>query len=218
MDIRIEVLGDVEAANDAAAAHIAAAIAASSGPFALALSGGTTPARMFRTLAASDLEWSRVGIWQVDERIAPLGSGMRSLELLRTNDIGSRGTMHPMPVEEPDLVAAAASYGDGLPGAFDLVHLGLGDDGHIGSLVPGDPVCDITDRAVGLTGDYRDSRRMTLTFPTLDRAREVVFLVTGERKREMIARLLAADTSIPAGRLRAGRAVVFADRAAGGDR
>lgn len=214
MDIRIEVHADADAANDAAAAHIAGVIAVSTGPFALALSGGSTPARMFRSLAARDLDWSRVGIWQVDERIAPLGSGMRSLELLRANGIGLLGTVHPMPVEDVDLAAAADAYGRGLPEAFDLVHLGLGDDGHIGSLVPGDPVCDITDRAVGLTGDYRDSHRMTLTFPTLDRAREVVFLVTGERKREMIDRLLAADPSIPAGRLRAGRTVVFADRAA----
>jgi 6-phosphogluconolactonase len=119
-----------------------------------------------------------------------------------------------MPVDESDLEAAAASYAATLPEALDLVHLGLGEDGHTASLAPGDPVLEVTDRLVAVTGEYRGRRRMTLTYPALASAREVVWLVTGESKRDALAKLLSRDTSIPAARVAAENELVVADEAA----
>ena len=121
-----------------------------------------------------------------------------------------------MPVGDADLDAAAARYAATLPRTFDLVHLGLGDDGHTASLVPGDPVLDVADRDVAVTQPYAGHRRMTLTYPVLDRADEVLWLVAGAAKTEPLARLRAGDAEIPAGRVRAPRQVLLADRAAVG--
>src|SRR5262249_45015874 len=128
--------------------------------------------------------------------------------------------VHAMPVESPDLAAAAARYAQilgeiaGQPPVLDLVHLGLGPDGHTASLVPGDPVLDVTDADVALAGPYQGRRRMTLTYPILDRSRRVLWVVTGGEKADMLSRLAAGDVSIPAGRVRRDRALVLADRAA----
>jgi len=122
-----------------------------------------------------------------------------------------------MPVESPDLKTAAAHYAQtiadvaGSPPVLDLAHLGLGADGHTASLVPGDPVLDITEADVGLTGIYQGRRRMTLTYPILNRARRVLWLVTGAEKAGMLGRLQDGDPSIPAGRVRRDCAVIFAD-------
>jgi 6-phosphogluconolactonase len=134
-----------------------------------------------------------------------------------------RANVHLMPVENPDLAAAAAQYAAtllaqaGTPPVLDLVHLGLGPDGHTASLVPGDPVLDVTDAEVALTGEYQHHRRMTLTYPALNRARRVLWLVTGDDKPAMLARLRGGDRAIPAGRIRADAAEVFADAAAARD-
>jgi 6-phosphogluconolactonase len=163
---------------------------------------------------------------QVDERIAPAGDPDRNLTHLRENLLG-RAPMppeqiHAMPVEEADIEAAARSYAGtleqnaGTPPVLDLVHLGLGPDGHTASLVPGDPVLDVTDRDVGITEVYQGRRRMTLTYPLLNRSRRILWLVTGADKAEMLPRLLAGDASIPGGRVRQEQAFVLADRAAAG--
>ena len=190
--------------------RIRAAVAAD-GTFTCAVSGGQTPWLMLAELARQDLPWSSVEIYQVDERVAADGDPVRNLTHLR-QILGSRPvTLVPMPVTGPDLEAAAAAYASRLPARFDLVHLGLGADGHTASLVPGNPVLEVTDRLVAVTGPYQGHRRMTLTYPALARAEEILWLVTGASKHDALARLLAGDQSIPAARVQARRSVIFAD-------
>jgi 6-phosphogluconolactonase len=187
------------------------------GRFGFAVSGGRTPWAMFGILRRFDLPWSSIDVYQVDERIAPAGDQARNLTHLLAALPGGPA-VHPMPVEDADLDAAAARYADELPARFDLIHLGLGADGHTASLVPGDPVLEATDRLVAITAPYQGERRMTLTFPALERAVNVMWLVEGIDKRDALRRLLERDASIPAGRVAVPSQVVFADRAAAGDR
>jgi 6-phosphogluconolactonase len=170
------------------------------------------------------MPWKAVQVVQVDERLAPAGDPDRNLTHLRESLLSHAPLrleqIHAMPVEAPDLNAAAEQYAQtlrslaGSPPVLDLVHLGMGPDGHTASLVPGDPVLNIDDRDVAVTGIYQGRRRMTLTYPAINRARRVLWLVTGGEKSGMLTRLKAGDTSIPAGRIRADHAVVLADRAA----
>jgi 6-phosphogluconolactonase len=225
--MQIGVFADADAVARAAAALIAnearAAVAAR-GRFSIAVSGGQTPWAMLRVLAQEDVPWSGVHLFQVDERVAPAGDPDRNLTRLRESLL-ERGPLapaqvHPMPVEAADLEGAASRYAAALravagsPPVLDLVHLGLGTDGHTASLVPGDPVLDVTNADVGLTGPYQGRRRMTLTCAAIDRARRVLWVVTGEEKTKMLVRLRAGDPSIPAGRIRQENARVLADRAA----
>jgi 6-phosphogluconolactonase len=184
------------------------------GRFTFAVSGGKTPWAMFAELTRHQVPWSEVQIFQVDERVAPEGDPDRNL----THLLQSLGNAVPqvvaMPVEDPDLGEAARSYGERLPDHFDLVHLGLGPDGHTASLVPGDPVLEVVDELVATTRAYQGRRRMTLTYPALARADEIVWLISGEDKREALARLLAGDRSIPAGRVEAGHSIILADASA----
>jgi len=224
------VLADADAVARRAAAIIAGearAAVAARGRFVVAVSGGHTPWVMLRALADEDVPWAGVHVFQVDERVAPAGDPDRNLTHLRESLLDhaplSPEQLHAMPVEARDLDAAAAPYAAtlralaGSPPVLDLVHLGLGPDGHTASLVPGDPVLDLTGADVGLTGPYQGRRRMTLTYPTLDRARRVLWLVTGSEKVGMLARLRRGDASIPAGRVSQDRALVVADRAAAGE-
>jgi 6-phosphogluconolactonase len=212
----LEVLSDQDAvarrAADIVAASAREAIEAR-GRFTFAVSGGRTPWAMFRDLADEDVPWENVGIWQVDERIAPDGDADRNLTSLLPM-IPSEADLRPMPVTEADLEAAAARYAGSLPNAFDLVHLGMGDDGHTASLVPDDPVLDVTDRDVAVTGEYRGLRRMTVTYRVLDRSRRVLWLIDGEDKTLMVPRLMAGDASIPAGRVATAEQLVVVDAAA----
>jgi 6-phosphogluconolactonase len=216
----LEVVPDAAAAARAAADAIAGrarAAVAGRGAFTLALSGGTAPWQAFRLLADRDVPWHAVEIFQVDERVAPAGDDDRNLTHLRESlPPAAFERLRPMPVEADDLEAAAAGYAALLPERLDLVHLGLGPDGHTASLVPGDSVLDVTDRAVAVTGEYQGRRRMTLTYPAIERSRELLWLVTGESKAGPLRLLLAGDPSIPAGRVRAARSLVVADRAAAG--
>ncbi|MEX2204273.1 MAG: 6-phosphogluconolactonase [Actinomycetota bacterium] len=214
----LEVMPDAEAAARRAAEVVdetARSAVEERGAFALAVSGGRSPSLMFADLATRDAPWKQTGIWQVDERVAPDGHPDRNLTgLLENLPPDARSAVRPMPVTDDDLEAAAARYAASQPDRFDLVHLGLGDDGHTASLVPGDPVLDVVDRDVALTGEYRRRRRMTFTYPLLDRQPFVLWLVTGKDKAAVLRLLLAADPSIPAGRVRAARQLVLADRAA----
>jgi 6-phosphogluconolactonase len=186
----------------------------SRGSFHFAVSGGHTPWAMFAELAAETVPWSAVVIYQVDERVAPADDPDRNLHHLREALGSAPARVEAMPVEADDPEEAAAAYADSLPEHFDLVHLGLGPDGHTASLVPGDPVLAVTDKLVGVTGRYQGRRRMTLTYPALARARRLLWLVTGEDKKKPLAQLMAGDRSIPAARVEAEASLVLADAAA----
>jgi 6-phosphogluconolactonase len=202
-------------------AEQAARAAEARGYFSLALSGGRSPWVMLSLLARRELPWDDIEIFQVDERVAPPGSRERNLtDLVAALPIERQAALRPMPVTSRDLEAAAAEYEASLPERLDFVHLGLGVDGHTASLVPDDPVLEVRDRRVAVTAKpYEGLRRMTLTYPALNAARKVVWLVAGEEKRDALARLLAGDETIPAGRVEAEDMLVVADAAAaaGGD-
>jgi 6-phosphogluconolactonase len=218
--LEIEVLTDADAVaergSEIVAEHAAAAVEAR-GHFTLAVSGGRTPWAMFAGLDGR-MPWERVTIYQVDERVAPEGHDDRNLtHLLHNLPPGGAARVRPMPVEAHDLEQAAAAYASALPDRLDLVHLGIGSDGHTASLVPGDPVLEITDRDVAVTAEYQGRRRMTLTYPPLDRARNVLWLVAGADKADALARLRAGDRTIPAGRVAAADTLILADIAAAGE-
>jgi 6-phosphogluconolactonase len=184
------------------------------GSFHFAVSGGHTPWAMFAELASEPVPWEKVVIYQVDERVAPAGDPDRNLTHLNAALGDAPARVRPMPVNDADLDAAAANYGSSLPEHFDLVHLGLGPDGHTASLVPGDPVLAVSDRLVALTQPYQDRVRMTLTYPALARARQILWLVTGDDKKGAMAKLLAGDPSIPASGVSGGASRILADQAA----
>jgi 6-phosphogluconolactonase len=227
--MNFEVLKDADFVAQAAAAIIAAdarAAVAARGIFSFAVSGGRTPWIMLRALAGEDVPWADVHVFQIDERVAPAGHPDRNLthlqeSLLQRAPLRAK-QIHAMPVEAADLEAAAAQYAltlsefAGSPPALDLAHLGLGLDGHTASLVPGDSVLDVADRDVALTGVYQGRRRMTLTFPAINRSRRILWVVTGSEKVEMLRRLREGDVSIPAGRVQRDQASLLADRAAAG--
>ena len=225
--MNIEILIDADAVALKAAEVIAAqarATVAERGRFIMAVSGGHTPWKMLRALANEKVPWEGVRVVQVDERVAPAGDPDRNLSHLRESLLEHAPLraeqVLAMPVELPDLDTAALRYGitlkevAGSPPVLDLVHLGLGPDGHTASLVPGDPVLNVTDSDVALSAVYQGRRRMTLTYPILNRARRVLWLVTGSDKVDALARLREGDTSIPAGKIRRDQAVVLADQAA----
>lgn len=225
----VEVLADADAVAQRAAALLAEEARAAftaRGKFTLAVSGGRTPWVMLRALAKEDVPWGGVHVFQVDERIAPAGDTDRNLTHLRESLLANAplgpDQIHPMPVEMPDLAAAAAQYARaiesiaGTPPVLDVVHLGLGPDGHTASMIPGDPVLEVCDQDVALTGLYQGRNRMTLTYPMINRARRIVWVVTGSDKVKALSQLRGANVSIPGGRIRREQALVLADRAAAG--
>jgi len=227
--VRSEILPDPGAVAIRAAeriARVAREAVAERGRCALAISGGTTPWRAFRALAGEDVPWDRVHLFQVDERVAPSGDPERNYLHLKEALIDRipipPANVHPMPVEEEDLDAGARRYEAilhqiaGAPPVLDIVQLGLGEDGHTASLFPGDPALQVIDADVAVSGLQKGQRRMTLTFPAIDRARCILWLVTGAGKAAALARLRAGDRSIPAGRVRGDRAILLADETAGG--
>jgi 6-phosphogluconolactonase len=227
--MKVRVLADADAVAREAARIIAVearTAVAARGRFVAAVSGGRTPWQMLRALADEDVPWDGVHVVQVDERVAPAGHPDRNLTNLRESLLEHAPLrseqVHAMPVEESDLATAAARYAEtlreiaGSPPVLDLVHLGLGADGHTASLLPGDPALDVNGADVAITGTYQGRRRMTLTYPILNRARRVLWVVTGAEKAGVLARLRNGDPSIPAGRVRQDHALVLADRDAAG--
>ena len=229
--MRTEILPDPGAVAIRAAeriAQVAREAVTERGRCTLAFSGGTTPWRAFRALAGEDVPWDRVHLFQVDERAAPLGDPERNYSHLKEALIDRiaipSANVHAMPVEEEDLDEGACRYEAvlrqiaGIPPVLDLVQLGLGEDGHTASLFPGDAALHVVDSDVVVSGIHKGRRRMTLTLPVIDRARCILWLVTGSGKSGALERLRAGDPSIPAGRVRSDRAVLLADRAATGSR
>ena len=227
--MKMEVLNDADAVARRAAQVIASSAREAvkeRGRFIMAVSGGKTPWAMLRDLANEDVPWDKVHIFQIDERIAPAGDKDRNLTHLHESLLNHapvrKDQIYAMPVNEQDLDAAAAQYAEtlrniaGSPAILDLAHLGMGPDGHTASLVPNDPVLNVTDRDVALTGEYQGRHRMTLTYPIINRSRHILWLMTGPEKVDMLRRLREADTSIPAGRVNQQNALILADRAAAG--
>ncbi len=216
MQHELIVLPNAAAVSKAAAARVAEAARAAvaeRGVFSLAVSGGRSPWAMFGDLADLAVPWESIELYQVDERIAPEGDASRNLTHLRAC-LGPQlpVQIHPMPVNAADLAAAARQYAGDLPTTIDMIHLGLGPDGHTASLVPNDPILEIDDRLVAVTGgEYQGTHRMSLTYPALTRTRGLLWLITGADKREALQKLLAGDRSIPAGRVVAPASVILAD-------
>lgn len=226
MEIRIhDDAAEVARAGAAFVVDAARRAIAERGRFLLAVSGGKTPWVMMAQLARAEVDWSKWHLFQVDERIAPAGDPDRNLTHLQESLLAHvavpAANVHAMPVEQPDTTAAAVQYAEelerlaGRPAVLDLVHLGLGPDGHTASLVPDDAVLGVRNRDVAITASaYQGRHRMTLTYPVLDRAREILWLIDGSAKADMLPRVRRGDTAIPAGRVRNPNAIAIVDREA----
>lgn len=213
MDIR--VASDAEAAAAVAAEWLAWQLRNACrrrGLATLAVSGGTSPALMFHDLARCDVPWDRVRVWQVDERFAPDGDPARNANLLSALPL-PRTTLRLMPVTARHLPSAIRRYAAGLPDRFDVVHLGMGDDGHTASWPPGDPVIDAAE-PVALSAPYAGYARMTLTPAVVNAARHRLVLAPGAAKAQPMSRWLLGDHALPIQRVRRAGTVVVIDAAA----
>lgn len=224
--MQIEVMSDPDSVARRAAAviaeHARAAFAAR-GRFSVAISGGYTPHAMLRMLGREEVPWGGVHVFQVHARITPLGTQDSNLPKLR-EVLMEESTMDPsqiyaMPTNSRDPNRDAANYAEtlerisGRPPILDLVHLGLFADGHTASLFFGDDVLHDT-RDVAVTARKENRRRITLTFPLINRARSILWVVTGSDKTKALIQLETGDPSIPASGIRRDRVLVLADRAA----
>ena len=228
--MNVEILPDEASLARRSAAVIAAAAreaVAARGRFVMAVSGGKSPWVMLADLADEDVPWKNVHVFQIDERIAPAGDPDRNYVHLRDSLLQHAPIppqqIYAMPVENPDSQAAAAQYAQtlesvaGKPPVLDLAHLGLGPDGHTASLIPGDPVLNVTDRDIAITGVYQGRNRMTMTYPVINRARKIMWLVSGKDKVAAFTKLKTGDQSIPGGRITRDQALLLADRDAAGE-
>jgi 6-phosphogluconolactonase len=187
----------------------------------IALSGGETPWKTLEELITRQVPWHAVHVVQVDERVVAIGDPRRNFtrihEILCKRGRLEEAQLHAMPVERPDADLAAREYGKtltsvaGSPPILDIVQLGLGSDGHTASLLPGDATLKITDRDVAATEVHAGIRRVTLTLPCINRAREHCWIITGAQKAGRLRELLAGREEIPAARVARDNAIVFAD-------
>ncbi|MBC6368004.1 6-phosphogluconolactonase [Algoriphagus sp. AK58] len=220
-----EIYSNPEEVAEKAAKHIEEKIRTAiltKGSFSMAISGGKTPWEMMKILVKAKLRWEKVNIFQVDEREAPDGHADRNLtqlfHCLEGSGILTRVNIFPMHVIAENLEEEANEYAQTLrevtgDGILDLVHLGLGADGHTASLIPGDPVCEVTDKDIAVTEQpYQGRLRMTMTYPILNRAKEILWVVTGEEKADMLKKLLNQDPGIPAGKVNPENAFIIADQ------
>lgn len=227
--MKFEVGPDADSTAACAADHVSRLLAAAvsdRGTASLAVSGGATPRRMFEELAKSDLPWHAIHLFQVDERLAPDGHTERNLTALKEHLLAHialpAARFHPMPVGLANLADAAERYQRvlrdtcGTPPVIDVVHLGLGRDGHTASLFPGDPAVKVEDTDVTATGEHGGWVRLTLTLPVLRAARHIVWLVTGAEKTGAV-RALREGGDILAARVPGAEAVLVADAAATGE-
>ena len=228
--MQLNIRPDADQATRSAGVWLQAAIARSIGQrgrCSVAISGGSTSGALLEQLGTATLPWNAVDVFQVDERIAPPQAEARNLRVLARHLAGHAGVrIHPMPVESDDLDAAAARYQSvlrrvcGTPPVLDVVHLGLGADGHTASLIPGDAALRIVDADVALTAIYQSYRRMTLTMPVLRNAGQQLWLVTGAVKADALHELLRAgprdSRRSPAAQAGDTNATVFIDESAAG--
>jgi 6-phosphogluconolactonase/glucosamine-6-phosphate isomerase/deaminase len=186
------------------------------GGASLALSGGSTAPPMIAELAGSDVPWHAVGIWQVDERVAPDGHDARNAGQLEAfGALPCR--VHPMPVTEHDLRGAAGRYAEHLPDRFDVVHLGIGNDGHTASWPPDRPDVRSSSHAVELVELFGGWPRMTVTQRVVNGARSRVVLTVGSDKRPVVERWLLLDPTLPISAVRRSGTWLFVDSAAAPD-
>jgi len=229
--MNVEVVADAEALAQRAVEHIVVAAAQAideRGQFVWAVSGGSTPRRMLELLGErSDLDWGRTHLFQVDERVAPDGDPDRNATML-ANALFAGGAVNKdaigglwlMPVTSPDLDQAMLAYAQrmdavtGSPVVFDLIQLGMGADGHTASLIPADPVLAVDDRDVAMSEEYQGRIRMSLTWPVLDRAKELLWVIGGASKVDAVRQFLDNDPSIPATLPTQARSTVLLDVAA----
>lgn len=232
-NVNVEVLPDSEALAERAVAVIVDAAARAieeRGVFVWAVSGGSTPRRMLALLSErTDLDWSRTHLFQVDERVAPYGDPDRNAMMLDTHLLTDTFRKHNAPagiwlmpvddaVEDPEF--ATRLYEEkmdevtGSPVVFDLIQLGMGSDGHTASLIPDDPILEVDEVDVAVSAEYQGRIRMSFTWPVLDRAKELLWVIGGESKQEAVKLFLANDPSIPATLPTQARATVLLDEAA----
>jgi len=217
---RVVVHPDPQTASETTAREIAAVVRSAveqGGVANIALSGGNTATSMLAALSRQEVPWARVHVYQVDERVAPDGDANRNAtaltaELLDAVPLPS-GNIHLLPVTATNLDDAASAFGARLP-RFDVVHLGMGNDGHTASWPPGDPVIEVRHQPIAVVGPFNGHLRMTVTPAVTSPSHLIVFLIVGVSKREPLAAMLAGDPAIPASHVPRERTVVHVDRAA----
>jgi len=234
-EARLEILPGPEALARRVADCLLAAATAKDGVFAVALSGGSTPQRLYEQLAAppyrDKFPWSRTHWFWGDERFVPHDDALSNYRMVR-EALLSRvpipvTNIHPIPTEGIAPEAAASAYERDLkafygadrldPGRplFDVTLLGLGPDGHLASLFPETAVLAERDRWVAAVVGAKAEARITLTYPALESSRYAAFLVVGKEKRAIFGRLRRGDDSLPAARFHPiGTLCLFGDAAA----
>lgn len=236
-DAKLEILANPDALACRLADWLLAKATEKAGIFAIALSGGTTPRRLYERMAAPSYReafpWSRIHWFWGDERFVPhddvLSNYRMAREALLSRAPIPSANIHPVPTEGISPESAATSYecelktfygGERLDPArplFDVTLLGLGSDGHTASLFPGTPVLTERNRWVAAVVGVKSEPRVTLTYPALESSRHVAFLVAGKEKKESFSQLQQGNAELPAARLRpTGSLCLFADMAAAG--